>query len=115
MDTIYLTPNWDLTLDTNRSIALATSTYALAQDAASSIRTFSGECYYNTALGVPYFQQILGHTPPIALMRAQFIAAAMQVPGVIAAQVYFTNYVDRVVTGQVQVTNRVGAIAAVGF
>jgi len=108
-------PEYDLTLDSSGNIAMATIPYSYAQDAASAIRTFLGECYYNTALGVPYFQQILGKRPPIELMRAQFIAAAMTVPGVVAAQVFFSDFVDRKVSGQVQVTDRAGAITAAGF
>ena len=115
MDTLYLTPAWDLALDASGNIAKASVPYALAQDAASAIRTFIGEVYYDTTQGIPYFTQILGQYPPLNLMRQQFIRAAMTVPGVKAAQVYFTSYTNRVITGQVQVTDYDGNITAVGF
>jgi hypothetical protein len=115
MDTLYLSPAWDLALDSNGNIAKASVPYALAQDAASAIRTFSGEVFYDTTQGIPYFTQVLGQYPPVNLMRQQFIKAAMTVPGVKAAQVYFSGYANRAFTGQVQITDYDGNITAVGF
>ena len=86
MDTLLLELNdWDLCIDASRNIARATAPYALAQDVASAIKTFLGEVYYDTTLGVPYFTQILGHTPPVAVFEEYMIAAALTVPGVVAA------------------------------
>lgn len=115
MNTLYLTPSWDLALDANGSIALASVPYSLAQDAASAIKTFIGEVYYDTTQGIPYFTQILGQYPPLNLMRQQFVNAAMTVPGVKAAQVFFLSYSNRVITGQVQVTDFDGNVTAIGF
>ena len=116
MSTIYLDPTkWDLALDSNANIALATAPYQLAQDAASAIRTFAGEVFYDTTIGVPYFSQILGETPSIDLMKAQFAAAALTVPGVVAAAVFILSFVGRTVTGQVQVTDQSGAITVAAF
>ena len=54
-DTLLLDlTNWDLVLDVNGNIAIARPPYALAQDAASAVKTFQGECYYDTTLGIPY-------------------------------------------------------------
>lgn len=115
MDTIYLNPNtWDLTLDAAGNIAKASVPYALAQDAASAIRTFVGECYYDTTLGVPYWSDILGLTPPLELLRQQFIDAALTVPGVVSAQVYIVS-IDRGITGQVQVFDAAGTLATAEF
>lgn len=116
MKTLLLdTDLWDLVLDASGNIAVADVPYALAQDAASAIRLFRGELWYDTEPGVPYFDQILGQFPPIALMKAEFEAAAMTVPGVVAARCYITSTDGRLVTGQVQVTDRDGAITAAGF
>jgi len=113
LDTIYLSPDgWDWVLDANGDIAVASDPYSLAQDAASAIRAFEGECWYDTALGVPYWQQILGQLPPLSLVRAQMIAAAMTVPEVVSAQVFFTGFVNRVLSGQVQITTADGTTAA---
>lgn len=116
MDTIYLDPTaWDLTLDASGNIARASNPYALAQDAASAIRTFLGEVYYNTLLGVPYFTEILGHLPPLPLLKQRLVDAALTVPEVIAAQVFIASITDREVKGQVQITDKAGVIQAVNF
>jgi hypothetical protein len=116
MNTLYMTqPDYDLTLDSSRNIAMATEPYALAQDAASAIRTFKGEVYYNTTLGVPYFESILNHAPPLEYCRSEFIAAAMTVPGILAARVFFTAFKERQLSGQVQITSSAGVVVALGF
>ena len=121
MNTLFLNPtvnqigSWDLTLDSSANIAMASSPYSLAQDAASAIRTFLGEVYYDTTQGVPYWNGIIGVLPPIAYMKSQFIKAALTVPGVVAAQVFITGIVGRQVQGQVQVTDTNGVLSAAGF
>lgn len=116
MDTLLLDPSaWDLTVDGSRNIASATGSYAMAQDAASAIRTFQGEVYYNTTLGVPYWQVILGRWPPISLMKSAFISAAMTVPGVVSAKCFLSGVTDRTVNGQVQVSDSSGTTAAAAF
>jgi hypothetical protein len=106
---------WDLCVDANGNIAMATPPYSIAQDVASAIKLFSGELYYDTSQGVPYFSQILGHFPPLALMKAQFVAAALTVPGVASAQCFISSVTDRKVSGQVQITDTAGNVSAVGF
>lgn len=105
---------WDLCLTVAGNIAVASEPYAQAQDAASSIRTFQGEVYYDTARGVPYFQQILGYLPPAALLKAKFEYAAKLVPGVTRARCILTGFNSRRVSGQVQITTKAG-ISAAGF
>lgn len=116
MDTLLLDrTTWDLTVDTAGNIAMASAPYALAQDAASAIRLFEGELYYDTTSGVPYYAEILGLSPPVSLMRAYFVRAALTVPGVVRAQAFITEWTDRVVRGQVQVYDAAGAGAAARF
>ena len=110
------TVTWDLVPDLLGNIAVASEPYALAQDAASEIRTFTGDCYYDQTRGLPYFRQILGHVPPISLMKAKFVAAAELVPNVVSARCFIASIADREVHGQVQVFDATGeAIAAAGF
>lgn len=106
---------WDLTLDVNGNIAVASPPYALAQDAASECRLFAGEAYYETNRGVPYWGQVLGLAPPLALVRAYLQRAAMLVPGVIKSRVFFSSFKGRKLTGQVQVTDKTGLTIAAGF
>ncbi len=116
MDTLFLLPGtWDLTLDSSGNIALASDPYSLAQDAASACRTFLGECYYDTTIGIPYWTEILGHLPTLQYVKAQLAAAAETVPGVVSAQVFITGFVNRQIQGQVQVTDPNGNVTAASF
>jgi hypothetical protein len=106
---------WDLVLDAHGNIAVASEPYALAQDAASACRLFSGELWYDTTQGVPYLQSILGQRPPLGLIKSLLVQAAMTVPGVAAATVYLTTFTDRVLSGQVQVTDQQGRTSVATF
>ena len=92
---------WDLALDINSNIAMASPPYACAQDSASEIRFFQGDDYYDTTHGVPYFQQILGHWPPMSLVKTYLINAALLVPGIVQAKVFFSSFSQRGLQGQV--------------
>lgn len=94
----------DLVLDAAGNMAVADPPYALAQDAASAIKTFLGECFFDTTVGVPWLQQILGQPLNLALLKAQLAAAAETVPDVASAQVFISSFDGRAVSGQVQVT-----------
>ena len=116
MKSLYLDPlNWDLEVDSSGNIAVADDPYALAQNAATAIRTFVGDCYYDQSIGIPYFQKILGKLPPVEYMRSQFVKAALTVPGVVKARCFITSVTDRNVHGQVQVTDRNNFTIAAGF
>lgn len=115
MNTLYLTAGWDLTVDINGNIAMASDPYSIAQDAASAIKTFLGECYYDTTQGIDYFGQILGQAPNMPYLKAQWIAAAETVPEVTSAQVFITGINSRAVNGQVQITSSAGNFAAINF
>lgn len=116
MDTLFLLPDtWDLCLDANGNVALASDPYSLAQDAACACRTFLGEVYYDTSLGIPYWQEILGHLPTLQYIKAQLAEAAETVPGVVSAQAFITGFVDRQIQGQVQVTDSDGNTTAAAF
>ena len=93
---------WDLVLDANGDIAMATPPYALAQDVASAVRTFLGELWYDTTQGIPYWTQILGKLPPSSLLIEMINQAALTVPGVVTVQTSITSFNARAVTGQIQ-------------
>ena len=116
MDTLLLNPKtWDLIADASGNIAMASKPYALAQDAASAIKLFSGEYWYDTSKGIPYWATTLGQLPPLQLVKSQNVAAALTVPDVASAQCFISAVNGRQVTGQVQVTDSSGQTVAVGF
>lgn len=93
---------WDITLDANGNLAVASEPYAQLQDVASECRTFAGECWYNTTIGIPYFGEILGENTPIPALKEYLVLAAKRVPGITDATVYITSIADRSVSGQIQ-------------
>lgn len=105
-------PSWDLILDANGNIAVASNPYSLAQDAASQIRLFYGELWYQDDIGVPYWAEILGHLPPISVVKNEFNKAALLVPEVVAAQTFLNALDNRKLTGQVQILDDDGSIVA---
>lgn len=116
MQTLLLNPpTWDLLVDGSGDIAVAGDPYSQAQDAASAIKLFQGELLYDTTRGVPYWASILGQAPPMSLMKAKWVAAALTVPGTITAVCYIGSFVNRIVTGQVQISNDAGKTAVAGF
>lgn len=117
MDTLLLDQAaWDLVLDINGNIAVASAPYSLAQDAASAIKTFLGEVYFDTTIGVPYLTQILGKSPSLALLKERLSAAALTVPDVVSADVFITAIDNRDLQGQVQVRSATtGAVSVATF
>jgi hypothetical protein len=106
---------WDCVLDINGNWAVANAPYSIAQDVASAVRTFIGECWYDTSQGIPYWTNILGFRPPLSYFRQQIINAAMSVPNVVSAKVTFDGFSGRQLTGQVQIIDTDGAAANVSF
>lgn len=107
---------WDLVLDAKGNIAIATEPYSLAQDACSAIRTFRGECYWDTTIGVPYLEYIFGKNPSVSELKGFFIDAAKTVPGVASATCYIVSISGRAVRGQIQVTSAAtGQVSAADF
>ena len=116
MNTLLLDrTTWDLCLDASGDIAMASEPYSLAQDSASAIRLFQGEYIYDTTIGIPYFEQVLGQNPPINLLKTLMVQAAESVPDVGGATVYFSSVANGQVSGQVQITSSNGDTSIASF
>lgn len=114
MNTLKLGSDWDLAVDVAGNIAVATGPEAIAQDVASAVRTFLGEVWYDTTVGIPYFQQILGKRPSLQFMKAKFIAAGKTIPGVVGIKCFLTGPGPRrEVGGQLQITDDGGTVSVV--
>jgi hypothetical protein len=114
MATLLLdTKRWDIVTDASGNLAVATPPYSMAQDAASAIRLFQGELWYDTSQGVPYFQQILGKQPPLAVLKNAFATAATSVPNVVSAQTFISSINNRSVVGQTHLTTTAGTTIVV--
>ena len=112
MNTLLLDlTNWDLVVDASGNIAQAAPPYAIAQDVASAQKTFVNEVWYNSTLGIPYFQNILGQNPPVSLFQAYMVGAAITVPDVVsspAPQCTIGSFQDRTTVAQTTFTDDEG-------
>lgn len=106
---------WDLVLDASGNIASATDPYQAAQDVASAIRTLQGECWYDTTLGVPYWQAVVGQLPPPSFIRSELVSAALTVPNVVSSNVTSLILNDRQLAGEIDVTDTSGNTQTVTF
>lgn len=106
---------WDLLADAAGNIAAAVAPYQHAQDVASALRTFLGEVWYDTSVGIPYFTEVLGHTPPVTFFQELMVQAAKTVPGVVSAECTIEAFENRKVTGQVTFTTDDGQTGTVAL
>jgi hypothetical protein len=106
---------WDLVIDSAGNIAMAEPEYALAQDVASAIKLFLGELWFDTAKGIPYWENVLGQLPPVSLIIGYMENAAKTVPGVVSAKCTITSFGERNLTGQVLFIDETGITNAVNF
>ena len=115
-NTIILdTEAWDMVIDSYGNIAMAQPPYALAQDVASAVRLFVGELWYDTAKGIPYFEDILGQQPPVSLITGYIEKAALSVPGVVSARCIINSYVSRELAGQLLFIDETGSENGIYF
>jgi hypothetical protein len=95
---------WDLIVGPDGNYVTLTGDAQIVQDVCSAIRTFQGECWYDTTQGLPYFQSILNQRPASSFIRKQVLNAALTVPTVTGATVTMLQIVNRKLTGTVLVT-----------
>jgi hypothetical protein len=75
---------WDLVLDANNNIAVASEPYSV---------------------GVPWMQSLLAKRPSLPLLKAQLVAAALTVPDVASAIAFISAFTNRTISGQIQVVS----------
>lgn len=106
---------WDLVLDAAGNIALASPPYAIAQDVASAVRTFLGEVWYDTTLGINFWGKVFGKLPPASLLIEMINAEALTVPGVVSCQTLISSFNDREVSGSIEFVDVNGTTTTVNF
>lgn len=116
MKTLYLNnDSWDLELDEFGNFKLKEDKDQIAQDVASAVRVFKGECWYDNLQGMPYIESILGQNPSSAFLRAKINLAALTVPQVVATTVTRLMLVNRQLTGQILIQDSLGQTTTVNF
>ena len=79
------TASWDLTLNAQKHIAIATGAQSIAQQVACAIRVWLGELYYDTTQGINFIA-IFTRTSNTSVLAASINAVALLVPGVLSAK-----------------------------
>ena len=103
--TLALSEDWDLTLDGQGFIGIASGGQAVAQDAASACLTFYGEAYYDSSLGIPWDTQVLGKPASLGYVSSKMKTEAKKLSVVDDAEcTLYLNKTTRKVGGQLLVT-----------
>ena len=120
MNTLLLDPQtWDLTTDATGNIAVASDPLSIAQDVASACRLFQGELWYDTTQGMPYFQSVLGKSPPLSFIAAKLQGEGSRVPEVVSIKVALNPVgSDRILNkpaGTLTITDNRGTTTTIGI
>lgn len=107
--TMKLDEGWDLTLDGDGNLAIATESEAVAQDVASACMVFSGECWFDNTLGIPWKEEVLGKRPTPGYIAQKMQTEAKKLPIVdqALASVFFDKTARRSY-GTIRVTDITG-------
>ena len=109
MDTLLLDQDtWDLCVDAAGNIAVASNPYSQAQDVASAIMTFEGECIYDATLGIPYWDEVLGMLPPVSVYTEYVTDAAYTIDGIVEAKCNINSFSERSLKAQLVFINEDG-------
>lgn len=76
----------DIYLDDTGDLAGVSGAAGVASDLMSRLETFLGEYTWNTAIGMPWRQEILGERPTKARIEELIRAQALGTPGVITVE-----------------------------
>jgi len=96
MADIRLTSIGDIDI-VNNDMVLTINAEAVAQGVSIRLRTFQGEYFLDTRIGMPYFQKILGFKTSVNVLKEIFRDAILKAPGVDSIQNLTVSYsgVDR--------------------
>lgn len=112
------TDTWDIQLDAKGNIDIASNPYACAQDVATACSTFRGECIYDTSIGVPYQDKILGFNPSSGTVQTWLQNEALRLPYIAQAQAQATvinNSQTRATSGVIVVVDTNGTESTVNL
>lgn len=113
MISLSLDQKWDLALTPSGSLPTAEGGARAAQDVSTACRTFRGECWFDTARGIPYLGQIFGGTPPDVVIRQYLETEAATQAEVAAAAATLVGFDGRGLSGRIRVTTDEGEVVDV--
>ena len=114
--TLFLSNEWDITLNEDGKIKTATDAYAVAQNASNAVRLFRNDAYFNASKGIPHFDIELGHgRAAVPVIESQMKKAMLAVEGVADAVAVLEIDKDRVAGGSAYITLQSGESAEISL
>ena len=113
---MMLDDSWDITLNSDGKIKVATDAYAIAQNASNAVRLFRNDAYFNASKGIPHFDIELGHSrAAVPVIESQMKKAMLAVEGVADAVAVLEIDKDRVAGGSAYITLQSGESAEISL
>lgn len=114
--TLMLDDSWDITLNSDGKIKVATDAYAIAQNASNAVRLFRNDAYFNASKGIPHFDIELGHSrAAVPVIESHMKKAMLAVEGVADAVAVLEVDKDRVAGGSAYITLQSGESAEISL
>lgn len=110
MKTLALNDDWDIYIDDNSNIATKEKNERLAQDVASSVMVWKGECAFDVERGIE-FSKMEEHRNTI---ETEINNQALLVDGVADSYVEMTSFENRTLTPVIHVTNEENETFTIG-
>ncbi len=83
--TLTLDKNWDIQVDNLGNLFVSSGDYAIAQNVACALRSFTNDMFFAKNLGVPHFTTELSTSPNPVIIKDIFENEAKKVHGVNSA------------------------------
>lgn len=99
---------WDLKVDVNGNIAVCEEPYSIAQQAATEIKLFEGEGWYDRSQGTPHFAKILGINSNLGLIRNILLNRVNGVDNVMRSDIDMYVDSERILHGNIFITSTSG-------
>ena len=77
---------------TNNQLTFVDGADQVKQSIIQRFRTFAGEWFLDTSLGIPYFQNVLVKNPNLTLIESYFKNELWAVPGVLSIITFSLNF-----------------------
>jgi hypothetical protein len=96
---------WDICLNSYGNLSIVSGKYRVAQDVATACRLFTDEAIFQVNRGIPYLNKVLGFKPNEQIIKEHIRNMALLVPNVANAQINFYEFKDRILTGEIIITD----------
>ena len=110
-NTLALSPNWDLSFDSNGDLRMLSEAEAIAQNVCNECRLFLRDAYFRNDEGIDWFTDQLGKPLQMSVVTSRLREAALRVPGVISVRSINLEEIDqetRTLHGTIEIETEYG-------